>query len=900
MRKWIFCVVIFSALSCYNHAFAQSLLQQLPLLNSRTLSFQQSSYDRTGLNNDRIAPEYKNYYDVIPMGKVNNPSGVAGNRMEYVICHIQGPAMVERFWMITFPLNFQARLRFYFDGESTPRINQTFQDLFLTQNAPYNKPLVQNLIESSGGFYSYMKMPVAKSLIVTIDTAAVFCQFQARQLPRDTVVQSWTAAYNQSALIQAFNASGNYPKDNWAQAIKDSTTFSIAPREQKTIFSGSGQNAIEAIQMQFPDLDYSWSDFVYDKGYFHKGTSRFRMNINGTAQQVLLIKRSNKIYHLDFNFKNLSENAALRVDNQYVGVWQNKNYRTYRYWQNDTFVLPRNFYQNKSQINLQLQYQSGDPWNEFYYWISCDGVVTDSLDVGTPTSETAHNYTVSNVQANLYSELNNRYDAPEAIKKHNRQLLDSVYIHIYYDNELSPSVSAPAGLFFGTGVNDAAYMKSIPCGNVNGWYYNYFTMPYWQNVRIVVENKSNRGWDNIACKWATAPHNYSPYETGYFKTILRRETKGYTDATDYLVADIHGKGAYVGTVIEANQNNDTVFCWLEGDEHVYVDGAQTPAFIGTGTEDYFNSTFYFFFDEYSLPQNGMTNSDKFYHRSMYRFHLTDPIYFENNLRFQIEHGDYNNKLGNYLSLAFYYWRPSVLRLTDSLDVGNAASEIQHQYQTGSSKIFLQKTAAFEGEKYLQTAPHNGFAIADSVSWTATILPDNKGVRLLRTFDFSYKNQRAKVYVDDTLTGEWLNAGFNNAGFVRDDFFDIPERYTRGKSSLQIKLVNTTENGRWTELYYKVFTLADTAIATRLPVKTAAKNYTIYPTLTRDMVRIEMAAPQKWSWQLYDGEGRLLQQQERPAGAPAAIDLSGNTPGMYFVRILQQDKVSHTEKVILLH
>jgi len=285
---------------------------------------------------------------------------------------------------------------------------------------------------------------------------------------------------------------------------------------------------------------------------------------------------------------------------------------------------------------------------------------------------------------------------------------------------------------------------------------------------------------------------------------------------------------------------------------------------------------------------------------MYRFHLTDPIYFENNLRFQIEHGDYNNKLGNYQSLAFYYWRPSVLRLTDSLDVGNAASEIQHQYQTGSSKIFLQKTAAFEGEKYLQTAPHNGFAIADSVSWTATILPDNKGVRLLRTFDFSYKNQRAKVYVDDTLTGEWLNAGFNNAGFVRDDFFDIPERYTRGKSSLQIKLVNTTENGRWTELYYKVFTLADTAIATRLPVKTAAKNYTIYPTLTRDMVRIEMAAQQKWSWQLYDGEGRLLQQQEYPAGAPAAIDLSGNTPGMYFVRILQQDKVSHTEKVILLH
>ena len=75
--------------------------------------------------------------------------------------------------------------------------------------------------------------------------------------------------------------------------------------------------------------------------------------------------------------------------------------------------------------------------------------------------------------------------------------------------------------------------------------------------------------------------------------------KDYSDNTDYVVANIEGKGKYVGTMIEAGQVNDTFFCWLEGDEHIYVDDAKTPAFIGTGTEDYFNSTFYFILDEYN-------------------------------------------------------------------------------------------------------------------------------------------------------------------------------------------------------------------------------------------------------------------------------------------------------------
>jgi hypothetical protein len=880
---------------------AQTLLQDAPKL-SGSFSFQQSTYDRTGFNDDRISPEYKNYYDVIPEGKVNNPDGTATGKKEYVLCHVTGPAVVERFWLIPVPLAFDARFRFYFDGETVPRISKTFNDLFLQQSAPFIKPLVQNLYESSGGFWSYIQLPVAKSLIVTIDTAALFGQFGIRQLPRDTMISSWTAAQDNSFLVNEFSKSGSYPKNNLSQTVKDSAIISIAPQQTVQVLQKSGSQVIEGIQMQFPDLDYSYSQFIKDKGNFHRGTSRFTLKINGNADSVLLIKRSNKCYHLDFNFKNLAENALIRIDNQLASIWRNADYRSYRFWKNDTFRIPRNLYQGKNQLTVSAQYLSGEPWNEAYYWISCNGVITDSLDVGTPASESAHSYTVNNLVFNFFSELNNRYDAPKPVKQKNRRLLDSVFIKIYFDNETTPSVLAPIGMFFATGVNDVTYMKSLPCGNVNGEYYNYFSMPFWQNARIELENRSSVPVTNALIRVLTAPNDYSPSETGYLKTVWRKETKTAADNTDYLVAAVTGKGSYLGTVIEANQNNDTVLCWLEGDERIYIDGARSPSIYGTGTEDYFNSTFYFYLDEYSLQQNGMPNSDAFYHRSMYRFHLTDPIRFEKQLRFSIEHGDYNNKLGNYQSLAFIYLKSGSMVLTDSLDVGNTLSEQLHQYTTPSNKVIISKSSAFEGVNFQLTLQQDGYAITDSSEFHVAVHPNNKGVRLMRTFDYSVKNQQAEVYADDSLIGIWLNAGSNTFSQFREEFFDIPERFTENKSTLKIKVVNKNSSSKWTELTYKVFSIVDSSVLSSVKNPVSAASFRIFPTLTNGAVTIlPVGFNHPVQISIYTSDGSLLQQsQPTTLQSNHLLDLSAYPSGTYFITISQEDKVLKSEKVLLLH
>lgn len=884
---------------CILHLNAQSLLQDLPKLNDNSISFQQSSYDRSGKNDDRLTQLEKNYYDVIPEGKVNNPNGISTGKNEYVICSLEGPSVLERFWVFTFPFASDIRFRFYFDGEMVPRINKTFNELFIYQEIPFVKPLVQNLYESSGGFYSYMQLPVSNSLIVTVDSAVVYSQFGIRQLSRDSIVQSWIPANDNSYLSSQFLKSGTYPKYNFQATILDSSVFTLAPKQTLQVFHSASKGVIDAVQMCLPQLNYSLAAFVQDSGVYHKGSSKFNLSVNRNASVVKLIKRSNKMYHLDFVFWNLFENAKVSINNITAGNWRNVDYRTYRYWQNDTFVIPAYLFQNKNELAIQLQYQNGEPWNEFYYWISCDGVITDSLDIGDVESEIQHNYSVTNIQSNYYSKLNNRYNSTDVIKKHNRQILDSVFVKIYFDNEDQASVYAPIGLFFATGVNDATYMQSLPCGNINGEFYNYFSMPFWTNVKIELVNKSSISISDLVFKVRTGINNYDINTTGYFKTVWNKEVKEITDNTDYLIANWNGKGKYVGTVVEAEQQNNFDLCWIEGDERVYVDDAQTPFIHGTGTEDYFNSSVYFYFDEYSLPQNGMTNSDNFYHKSSYRFHLTDPIVFQKNIRFQLEHGWFNNKFGDYTSLAFLYVQPSRFVLTDELDVGNKNSESFHQYTVSSNRSLIYKLSSYEGEKYKDKLIMDGYSVYDSVSFSVAVSPCNTGVSLLRTLDYSIANQMSKVFVDDSFVGIWTQPGSNITSSFRDDYFVLPVKFTRYKSKLNIKLVNQNRENAWTEMYYKVYSTIDSLNDCGI-VNNIENDYLVFPSIAQYFTSLSTSDKSITQIIVSTESGAVIHQFKWiPESVSKVMDVSVFSNGIYFISFLHNGNIVKTKKLIIV-
>src|SRR5512133_2473088 len=73
---------------------------------------QLSSYDRTGGNDDGFSGKYSSIR--------KDPEGL-------VIADLKGPGVVKRIWT---PTPDADTVKFYFDGEKTPRISIPFIDLF--------------------------------------------------------------------------------------------------------------------------------------------------------------------------------------------------------------------------------------------------------------------------------------------------------------------------------------------------------------------------------------------------------------------------------------------------------------------------------------------------------------------------------------------------------------------------------------------------------------------------------------------------------------------------------------------------------------------------------------------------------------------------------------------------
>ena len=87
--------------------------------------------------------------------------------------------------------------------------------------------------------------------------------------------------------------------------------------------------------------------------------------------------------------------------------------------------------------------------------------------------------------------------------------------------------------------------------------------------------------------------------------------------------------------------------WGEGEIKFYIDGDEEfPTICGTGTEDYFCGAYDFDvngYREFSTPYTGLykvETTDEVYRANrrfnLYRWHITDPIYFDEDLKVTIQ------------------------------------------------------------------------------------------------------------------------------------------------------------------------------------------------------------------------------------------------------------------------
>lgn len=254
-------------------------------------------------------------------------------------------------------------------------------------------------------------------------------------------------------------------------------------------------------------------------------------------------------------------------------------------------------------------------------------------------------------------------------------------LRIYWDGQETPSVECPVGDFFACGWGKFSQLSSLAvCINPGSAFNCYWEMPFRKKCKITMSNIAE---DDMVLYYQI---NYTltdvPEDCAYFHASFRRVNPlPYKDV--YTILDnVQGQGQYAGTYLAWGVNNSG--WWGEGEIKFYLDDdGDFPTICGTGTEDYFCGSYNFEnqvthqYQEFTTPYAGLhqvIRPDGVYQSQtrfgMYRWHITDPIRFEKNLKVTIQALGWRGK-GKYLplqddiaSVAYWYQTLPAVKLPE--------------------------------------------------------------------------------------------------------------------------------------------------------------------------------------------------------------------------------------------
>lgn len=268
-----------------------------------------------------------------------------------------------------------------------------------------------------------------------------------------------------------------------------------------------------------------------------------------------------------------------------------------------------------------------------------------------------------------------------AVSERNRYILRDLVLRFYWDQETAPSVESPLGDFFCCGFGASYSVSSLPIAvNPTRGFNSYFSMPFKKSMKITLENQCDEDVSAFFYQVDYCLLPELPQETGYFHAKWRRQ-RLTEKAKDYVILDnVKGKGQYVGTYMALTTLER--YWYGEGEVKFYLDGDKDyPTICGTGTEDYFGGAWSF-----ATQRNGKTventfctpylgypyyshhdtelhndyhNDDMMPQRSFYRWHIMDPILFDEDIRVTIQqigvsHGGLFERQDDVATVAYWY------------------------------------------------------------------------------------------------------------------------------------------------------------------------------------------------------------------------------------------------------
>jgi hypothetical protein len=178
-------------------------------------------------------------------------------------------------------------------------------------------------------------------------------------------------------------------------------------------------------------------------------------------------------------------------------------------------------------------------------------------------------------------------------------------LRVYYDGSASPAIDIDFGTLLVTHWGAGAEYGSHSCPHVhaeiNSANYNTgflltFPMPFGSHIRITYFNPSTT---QVADIYSMATYALTATDEAGGKRLRQQGaryadqavTRGAGDVT--TLADIRGGAGWIvyhSQVGGINAANDS---WMERNISIQVDGETTPAIVSTGTEDWYDSAWYF-------------------------------------------------------------------------------------------------------------------------------------------------------------------------------------------------------------------------------------------------------------------------------------------------------------------
>lgn len=269
----------------------------------------------------------------------------------------------------------------------------------------------------------------------------------------------------------------------------------------------------------------------------------------------------------------------------------------------------------------------------------------------------------------------------DRVSDRNRYVLRDLVLRMYWDGEETPSVECPLGDFFCCGFGASYTVNSLPISvNPTRGFNCYFPMPFAAGARITLENQCDEDVNAFFYQVDYRLTDSLPEDSGRFHARWNRQ-RITEKGEDYCILEgVKGRGQYVGTYLALTTLER--YWYGEGEVKIYLDGDRDyPTICGTGTEDYFGGAWSFATQDqgrtventfctpflgypyYShhdtLLHNDYHNDDHMPQRSFYRWHIMDPVVFEEEIRVTIQqigvyYGGLFERQDDVASVAYWY------------------------------------------------------------------------------------------------------------------------------------------------------------------------------------------------------------------------------------------------------